>query len=462
MKPRLSLILALAQLLHQTLAYPRPADVVRRQYDVATPYTQQTNTLIPKVTDMNTLNTTVPPPAQSNNVYPTAIAGGQLQLSITNNFLSSRSLNAYITGLDANNRLVMVQANGQFYYPTGNSTIPIPLGSDTSIPLGAQGSTTTLYLPGWISAGRIWISEGTLLFYVVESQPGTWSLVEPSVIASNDPNVNTNFGFVELTNSASLGLFVNLSFVDFIGLALGMSVTSGTTSTGPSTSTDSTTQTIGGLSPTASEQICSDLQTQAALDAQPWDKLCVYDSSGSLMRILSPGDYISTNPSAFSSYWSTYIASVWGYYAYNTLTINSQNAVGDILCTAINDELVCDGSSRTYSQPTASDIFTCNTGPFAISSNDNDVHRAIVPRLCAAINRSTLLLDGGNVQPGVTYDKYYTVSPTNYYAKFVHEYEAGGVGYAFSYDDVAPDGGVDQSGLVWSTEPEVLTVVVNG
>jgi hypothetical protein len=35
-------------------------------------------------------------------------------------------------------------------------------------------------------------------------------------------------------------------------------------------------------------------------------------------------------------------------------------------------------------------------GPFELEASDNAVHQAVVPRLCAAINRSTLLLGGGN------------------------------------------------------------------
>jgi hypothetical protein len=43
----------------------------------------------------------------------------------------------------------------------------------------------------------------------------------------------------------------------------------------------------------------------------------------------------------------------------------------------------------------------------------------------------------------------------------VHATEAGGVGYAFPYDDVTPDGGVNQAGPVSSGSPALLTVTLN-
>jgi len=42
----------------------------------------------------------------------------------------------------------------------------------------------------------------------------------------------------------------------------------------------------------------------------------------------------------------------------------------------------------------------------------------------------------------------------------VHATETGGLGYAFPYDDVTPDGGVNQAGPVSSGSPAVLSVTV--
>jgi len=55
---------------------------------------------------------------------------------------------------------------------------------------------------------------------------------------------------------------------------------------------------------------------------------------------------------------------------------------------------------------------------------------------------------------------YYANATTNHYARIVHAAEAGGLGYAFPYDDVTPDGGVNQAGPVSSGSPAQLSVTV--
>ena len=121
----------------------------------------------------------------------------------------------------------------------------------------------------------------------------------------------------------------------------------------------------------------------------------------------------------------------------------------------------CAGSNRAITKPTAADIFGCNSGPFLIQGPDNDVYRAIVPRLCAAFTRTTLLMDGGNVQPSVGRSSYYLSSPSSHYSRITHDYEIDGRGYAFSYDDVNPDG-QNEAGVVAGLNPQVLEVTVGG
>lgn len=53
-----------------------------------------------------------------------------------------------------------------------------------------------------------------------------------------------------------------------------------------------------------------------------------------------------------------------------------------------------------------------------------------------------------------------TSSPTNHYARIVHQTSHNGLGYAFPYDDVTPTGGVNQSGFVSAANPNLLTVTV--
>lgn len=128
-----------------------------------------------------------------------------------------------------------------------------------------------------------------------------------------------------------------------------------------------------------------------------------------------------------------------------------------------SDSLACDGGdNRGYTRPTSADIYGCNSGPFAIDYTvDNDIHKAVVARLCAAFNRGTLLLDGGNYQPSLGSDSYYTTSPNNHYSRIVHEHEDGGLGYAFSYDDVNP-AGENAAGTVSGADPTLMRITVGG
>lgn len=228
-----------------------------------------------------------------------------------------------------------------------------------------------------------------------------------------------------------------------------------------STTDGSAIQSAAGLSANALSSICDSLKSQGQSDGQPWGNLCLADSNGNVLRALAPTDYMSSDNSAFDSYWSPYVDSVWSHYTTNTLNINTQASAGTVACTVQNDELQCAGDNRGYAKPSASDIFGCNSGPFAIQSGDNDVHRAVVPRLCAAFDRTTLLINGGDTQPGPSSSDYYQNTPTNWFSKFVHANEIDGRGYAFSYDDVNPDG-ENQSGVVSSANPGTLTVTVGG
>lgn len=150
--------------------------------------------------------------------------------------------------------------------------------------------------------------------------------------------------------------------------------------------------------------------------------------------------------------------------ASQALTVVTQSAASSIACQVppSDDQLHCTGSSSTYSKSSAVDIFDCNSGPFNITDSANDIHKAIVPRLCAAFHRSTLLLNGGNVQPSLSASSYYGDGVTNWYSKIVHQFEGGGRGYAFPYDDVNPSGGGDVSGTVASGKPGILNVFVGG
>lgn len=374
-------------------------------------------------------------------------ASGTLALSFYNNL--GPNANAYITGKDVNNLVVILQPDGTFFYPSTSSVTPVAVTQSIAIPLGAQGSSTTFTIPAYLSSARVYFADGDIQFFVVYAG-GATQLVEPSAVNPSDPSADVNWGFVELTWTSS-GVFANISYVDFVGLPLGMSLTG----------TDGGVQSAAGLVAGSAQKVCDDLIAQQAIDGAPWSSLCEIDSAGNALRVLAPIDWISITPGGFGDYWTDYIDQVWSQYTSTPLTIDTQESYGQVDCQVSGDVLQCTGDNRSYAKPDAGDIFGCNSGPFGIIATDNDLHRAIVPRLCAAFNRSTLLLSGGNVQPSLPSTSYYTTSPTNHYSRIVHQYEVAGTGYAFSYDDVNPSG-ENQSGAVSTGSPTMLSITVGG
>jgi hypothetical protein len=410
------------------------------------------------ITSENTINATAAPPVNGTVSVHSFIATPsteRLPLALVNNFPGG-NINAYVTGLDSQGRLVMLTPQGTFFYPSCNpgEQIPQSVNANVAIPLGPRGSTTSITIPSYISSARIWFAAGELHFYTTWQVGATGpSLTSPSANNPKDPSSAVNWGFVELTNNESGGLYANLSYVDFVGLVLGLSMVAG----------DGSVHTALGLHANAIPTICQSLLEQTNKDGQPWSDLCQTASApGSPLRIIAPIDYISVKPTAFQSYFTSYIDQVWSHYTTNILTISTQSDAGDVACKVSNNVLSCAGDNRAYAKPSAADIFGCNSGPFGIIGSDNGLHRAVVPRLCAAFNRGTLLIDGGNVQPGVHAYEYYKQGPANWYSAFVHANQVDGRGYAFSYDDVSPNGGVDQSGTVANKNPKLLTVVVGG
>lgn len=380
-----------------------------------------------------------------------------LQLSLVNS-LADRNVTAYLTGLDVDGKLVLLLKDGSWYYPESDpSGIPAKVAADVGIGLATysgSSQTTHISLPGYITGARLWFAVGTLQFSTVDSTNGP-ALVEPAAANPHDANADTDWGFIELTTTSTAGLYADLSFVDFVGLPLAIQLSSDDLGSAGK-------QSARGLASTAVQDVCDDLDAQSTRDSQPWNRLCVKSSTtGKPLRVLSPTDYLSLNSTAFTGYYDAYVEDVWQHYTANTLLIDTQASPGIVNCTVQNDELICSGDSRGYAKPTTSDIWGCDTGPFSIEQGDNDVHIAVVPRLCAAFNRGALLAPGESLQPSGQ-DQYYTTVPMNWYSATVHKHELDGKGYAFAYDDVVPDRGLDTAGFVASQNPVLLTVTVGG
>ncbi|KAH6645535.1 glucanase B [Truncatella angustata] len=372
-----------------------------------------------------------------------------------NNYNGS-DIYAYVTGTDGQGNLVLLTTAGIWYYPdTLNRTAITKIDSTTiAIPILGKVNgmhSTQITIPGYISAGRVWVSEGELEFFAVESANGTITLKEPSASDLEDASAQVDWGFLELTYTEEGGLYANLSFVDFVGLVLSMVLTLD----------NGEVQVVKGVVDNAIMEVCAALQTQTNLDGMPWDQMCVYSENGLPVRVLAPNLFESINPGSMEGYYTDYVDHVWKLYATEDLTFNP-GTNQSIKCRVGDDyELSCDGDNRSYCRPQTADIWSCSTGPFAILESDNNVHCAVVPRLCAAFTRTTLLLDGGGTQPSLTNTSYYLRTPTNHYSRIVHENEVDGKGYAFSYDDVS-SGQENVAGVVAGANPRSLEIVIGG
>lgn len=354
------------------------------------------------------------------------------------------------------------------YYTSGDS------GYEIQLP---PGQNTTFYLPDYVVSGRIYISYQRLRFGTTQGGPNE-GFVQPSVSNPSLPEYNATYQYLEFTYLEN-AFYADLTNMDFVSIPLGLKVVS----------TTGTTTSIPGLVANATQLICRALQNQTAYDKYNWAKLCVHDSNEKLIRVLSPTQYLAMHPTDnFSTYYDPYVDAVWNTYKSKTLTINTQDSdpsgrnsskveVGKMVnCSVDADELLaCYGGNNQYTfvKPKSSHIFGCTQeqgSPFIVKSTDDRTQAEIIPRLCAAFQRSTLLLEGGDIQPNakITADRYYTANITNHYARIVHYYEQEGMGYAFAYDDVNPIGeGIpnateNAAGVIQEQHAKLLFVTIGG
>ncbi|KAL6241514.1 hypothetical protein RBB50_011537 [Rhinocladiella similis] len=380
-----------------------------------------------------------PPPAQQFNSQG---SGAILNIALQNQTTSS-TVYAYVTGtaIDNNNALFLLSSDGNTpYYPTSPGATGSALSQDCAIALGAPGNTVNVTIPH-IAGGRIWFSVGSPLTFLLNPGP---ALVEPSVTNPSDPNTNINWGFAEFTFNSDQ-LYANISYVDFVGLPIALTLTT----------VNSGTQHVSGMPANGLDQICSGLQAQHAADGKGWDQLII-TRDGQNLRALSPNQGMVMNPDLFNGYYDDYVNRAWSKYTNQPLSIDTQASYGTVSAQVSAGGKLSFGGSE-FSKPSTSDIFTCSTGPFATGANAET--NAIIPRLAAAFNRSTLLVS--DVFPA-DQSLYYQDPVTNHYSRIVHGANLDGKGYAFPYDDVQPTNGKDQSGEVHAGDPKLFTVTVGG
>jgi hypothetical protein len=381
----------------------------------------------------------------ANQQHPISAATEQTLNIALQNKSNSNNVYAYITGLAINNNFkpMFIQADGRsVYFPNSPADVGSPLEVDCAIPLGAPGATKNVVIPR-MAGGRIWFSIDSRLTFKVNPGP---AIVEPSVTNPSDPNYNIFWTFTEFTFNQDQ-LFANVTYVDFINIPIGLTLTS----------TTGQTQSVPGMSANGFQTVINELRAQASRDGRPWDQL-IYSYNGRPLRALSPNNLLVGNNNAWTNYWDDYVNQVWSRFTNTDMTINTQAAAGNVTGRVSNNVLSL-GEAGTFQKPSAVDIFSNSTGPFATGSNA--ARNAVIPRLAAAFNRSTLL-DATQFPNGSNPSGYYKYPITNHYARIVHQVQRDGRGYAFPYDDVVPDGGSDVAGTLHDGSPQLFTVAVGG
>jgi hypothetical protein len=222
--------------------------------------------------------------------------------------------------------------------------------------------------------------------------------------------------------------------------------------------------TVEGMPSNALDTVCQKLIQQDARDGAGWSQLVVgKPGTNSYLRALSPNSgRVISGGSLFANYYAAYVTAVYEKYRREDIIINTQTGWGDVRGRVGDDgKLSFGGQIGSFAPPSAADIFSCDSGPFARGQDWTDARGNVGARLAAAFNRSTLRFIPEHPN-GERVENYYREPVTNHYSRICHETSLGGRGYAFPYDDVGANGSVDQSGSLWHSEPKLLTVGIGG
>ena len=207
-------------------------------------------------------------------------------------------------------------------------------------------------------------------------------------------------------------LYANISYVDFVSIPVALTLNS----------RSGATSHVSGMKPSGLTQIANALRQQHAADDKGWDQLIINRSgTDQVLRILSPVQGMVVNPNLFAGYYDDYVNQVLAKFRSTVLRIDTQAAAGVVSAQVSGNSFDIGGSQ--FQQPTTRDIFTCSTGPFQTGSDGT--RNAIIPRLAAAFNRSTLLLVDGIP---ASQNLYYQNNVTNHYSRVVHQANLDGKG----------------------------------
>ena len=430
---------------------------------------QKNNVAIPGATSATytTPGTTAPDSGASFNVV---VSGGSAPVTSSAAALTVNSSPAYtvypgFVGTDLNNNTNGAWQDSQIYIEVigcnsvtnqlswvnydGTST-PVSVAANTAANAitGPDGKTYPNYnftlaqskllkLPA--VSGRIYVSLGHPMYMAIQSGGGTGcgasGYAGPNPQNPTDPNGNTHYDWYELTNGSG-GIYINTTQVDYFGLPMLLDVWGS----------------VGGVSEKFHKQTGIN-ESIAAIDQEyNAETPAIFNTTPpSSLRIPSPDKTTFGAGQANGTYFASYVASVWSYYATNKLTINLFGGATQFTGTTsgstftFNEVNVSNGAfvsgPYTIGEPSTQDLLACN-GTMATGSGDT---AAMEAQFCAAFNRHDML----NPATWATPSAWYSAAPANYYAAFWHRHSVAGLAYGFAYDDVA-----GQSSTISTGTPE--------
>jgi hypothetical protein len=311
----------------------------------------------------------------------------------------------YIVGTD-------LSTGRQAYVAPNGSLTPVSLSingsdgyADLSIPLAGDGDTN-FTLPSNMS-GRIYFSMvDKLKFKAVLDGNGNAALQYPAGWVTSDPNYLVLHDFFEFTNNGG-GMNCDTTMVDQFAIPLAITLAG------------SANQSIGRLVSGGRDNIFNAVAAQSAFAG-----LIVQNN----LRVIAPGHGIDSG--LFSStYFDSYINAVWSQYTGRTLTVTTNT--GTFTGQVSGGQFVFSGGVAPFNKPSTKDVFYCNG---ALTAPNDGLTGPVAAVLGAGFNRSTLLSD--SAQPDTDPSTFYQSSPTNYYAKAMHDNTADGHAYGFPFDDV--------------------------
>jgi len=332
--------------------------------------------------------------------------------------------------------VIALNSNGRFCHLDSNGNMiecnPGENGSNYSIPLS---SINGLQFPPTMISGRLYVSLGSPLdIPIIDIGNGQVGIVYPNIENPTDPNLNKTFDWIEF-NLQNGTIFCNTTQVDIFGIPLILRLYD---------NFNSSYILNGEVGITHTAETIFNLWNSNV----PSEFLHLLQGN----RIVAPihGNFAAGK--TYSSYFDSYINSVWQQYTNNDLVINIPpktytGRVGGDNRLAFTTP----GDPNVYyvSKPTTQDVFM---GAGALASG-NSVELALEAIICAGFNRH-VIDDASKLNNP---NEYYKSAPANFYSKFWHDVSINNKAYGFCYDDVN-----DQSTTLVSTNPRGMVIVIGG